>query len=180
MIRTALISDALAIAEIYRPYVTDTCISFEDMPPDENEIRARLTEGLRRFPWLVSEQNGRIDGYAYASPHRSRAAYRWSVDVSAYIRDGMQRRGIGRRLYAALLPLLARQGFRSAFAGIALPNDASVRLHERMGFAPIGIYRDVGFKLGAWRDVGWWGKALNASPDEPIEPLDFNALPDKP
>jgi phosphinothricin acetyltransferase len=105
MIRTARFSDVSAIAEIYRLYVVGTWISFEDTPPDENEIGARLAE-LKHFPWLVSESQGRVEGYAYASSHRSRAAYRWSVDVTAYVRDGLQRRGVGRQLYESLLPLL--------------------------------------------------------------------------
>src|SRR5215831_1792075 len=139
MIRTARVTDAAAIAEIYRLYVTDTFISFEDTPPDAQEMRSRLAEGMERFPWLVSETGGRIDGYAYATQHRKRAAYRWSVDVSAYVRNEVQRRGIGRALYSMLLPILARQNYKSAFAGIALPNDACVGLHECMGFLPIGV-----------------------------------------
>jgi phosphinothricin acetyltransferase len=177
MIRTARETDAAAIAEIYWPYVADTFISFEDTPPDAQQMRSRLAEGLERFPWLVSETDGRIDGYAYASQHRTRAAYRWSVDVSAYVRSEVQRRGIGRALYSTLLPLLARQNYKNAFAGIALPNDASVGLHECMGFLPIGVYRDVGFKLGVWRDVGWWGITLNPSPQGLAEPVDFSSLP---
>ena len=180
MIRTARISDAAEIADIYRPYVTDTFVSFEDTPPDAQQMRSRLAEGLMHFPWLVSETGGRIDGYAYASRHRTRAAYRWSVDVSAYVRGDMQRRGIGRALYGTLLSLLKRQNYKNAFAGIALPNEASVGLHECVGFLPIGVYRNVGFKLGAWRDVGWWGISLDPSPEGLAEPLGFSALPDTP
>jgi phosphinothricin acetyltransferase len=110
--------------------------------------------------WLVAELDGRVAGYAYASPHRTRAAYASSCDVAVYVDPAYARRGIGRALYGVLLPLLARKGNHAAFAGIALPNDASVALHEVMGFTPVGIYREVGWKMGAWRDVGWWQRVL--------------------
>ena len=110
--------------------------------------------------WLAAELNGRVAGYAYSSPHRDRAAYASSCDVAVYVDPADGRQGIGRALYAALLPLLAAKGYHAAFAGIALPNEASVGLHEAMGFTPVGIYREVGWKLGAWRDVGWWQRLL--------------------
>jgi phosphinothricin acetyltransferase len=109
--------------------------------------------------WLVAEVDGRVAGYAYGSPHRTRAAYASSCDVAAYVDPEFARHGIGRALYAELLARLAER-CHAAFAGIALPNEASVALHEAMGFAPVGIYREVGWKLGAWRDVGWWQRLL--------------------
>ena len=110
--------------------------------------------------WLVAERDGAVAGYAYGSPHRERAAYSSSCDVAVYVDPVHARQGIGRALYAQLLPLLATRGFHAAFAGIALPNEGSVALHEAMGFVPVGIYREVGWKLGGWRDVGWWQRLL--------------------
>ena len=110
--------------------------------------------------WLIAEVGGAVAGYAYGSPHRTRAAYASSCDVAVYVDPAHARQGIGRELYAELLPLLAGRGFHAAFAGIALPNEASIGLHEAMGFTPIGIYREVGWKLGGWRDVGWWQRLL--------------------
>jgi len=124
----------------------------------------------------VAEQDGRVIGYAYAGKHRERAAYRWSVDVSAYVDAQARRSGVGRALYEKLIAILRQQGFHAAFAGIALPNDASVGLHQAVGFTPVGIYKDVGFKLGQWRDTGWWRLALSDDARAPTEPLAFAAL----
>ena len=156
-IRTAAPSDAAALTAIYAPIVTTTVNSFELEAPTVDEMRERIASTLQRLPWLVSlDSIGEIDGYAYASKHRERAAYQWSVDVSAYVRSDARGRGIGKRLYRSLIEELASLGYFQAFAGIALPNDASVALHEAVGFVPIGVYRNVGYKLGAWHDVGWW------------------------
>jgi|SRR6185312_14258071 len=159
-IRLATLADASAVAAIYRPYVEDTVISFELMPPSETMMRERMAKVLARLPWLVCERDGALVGYAYASPHHDRAAYQWSVDVSVYLRPGLQRRGLGRALYSDLFTLLVQQGYYTAFAGISLPNAASVGLHESFGFEPVGVYRNAGFKSGAWHDVGWWQKPL--------------------
>lgn len=160
-IRVATADDAGAIAAIYAPIVGDTIISFETVPPSVDEMRSRIVATLRRFPWLVSEdREGRVDGYVYASSHRERAAYQWSVDTSAYVRADARGRGVGKRLYASLLPRLVELGYCQAFAGIALPNAASAALHESLGFEPIGVYRRVGYKHGAWHDVGWWQRSL--------------------
>jgi phosphinothricin acetyltransferase len=160
-IRVANASDAQAICAIYTPIVTDTIISFELAPPTVDEMQGRITKTLESLPWLVNlDAQLRVNGYAYASRHRERAAYQWSVDVSAYVREDARRMGVGRGLYEALCAELSALGYFQAFAGIALPNAASVALHESVGFVPIGVYRDVGFKAGAWRDVGWWQKAL--------------------
>ena len=145
-IRVATPDDAEAIAAIYAPMVRDTVISFETVPPGGDEMRLRIVATLRRFPWLVSEDDeGRPDGYAYASSHRDRAAYQWSVDTTAYVRADARGCGVGGRLYVSLLARLAELGYFQAFAGIALPNAASVALHESIGFEPIGVYRRVGF-----------------------------------
>lgn len=179
-IRLASASDAAAVASIYAPEVLETAISFEIEPPSAEEMRRRITETMQRFPWLVAERDGAVEGYAYASAHAPRAAYRWSVDVGIYLHRGARGRGIGRALYEALLEVLPRQGFAVAHAGVTLPNAASVRLHEAMGFAPVGIYRRVGYKLGAWHDVGWWNRPLEPLPDQPTEPLALVAVRDTP
>jgi phosphinothricin acetyltransferase len=139
--------------------VADTCISFELEPPDQAEMARRIEEYGDSHGWLVAEVSGGVAGYAYGSPHRARAAYASSCDVAVYVDPVHARQGIGRALYAELLSLLARK-YHAAFAGIALPNEASIGLHEAMGFAPVGIYREVGWKLGDWRDVGWWQRLL--------------------
>jgi phosphinothricin acetyltransferase len=179
-IRLATEADAAAIASLYRPIVDSTAISFETEAPDGDEMRRRITDTIDTFPWLVcpalaggTEGDGVIAGYAYASRHRLRAAYQWSVDVSVYVDEGSRRAGIARGLYTSLFAILAAQGFFNAFAGIALPKPASVTLHERMGFEPIGIYRQVGFKLGAWHDVGWWQRPLRQPTATVRPPLDM-------
>jgi L-amino acid N-acyltransferase YncA len=165
--------DAEQIAAIYAPNVTDTIISFEFEPPTAEEMRRRIELTLQRYPWLVCErQGGRVLGYAYAGAHGSRAAYQWSVDVSVYVHEEARRRGVGRALYASLIAALELQGFYNAYAGATLPNPASVGLHEAVGFRRVGVYRGVGYKLGAWHDVGWWQLALRervANPDPPAE-----------
>lgn len=156
--------DAAACAAIYAPYVTDTVISLEEEPPTERDFDARIRNTTRTHPWLVAEEEQQVVGYAYASRHRERAAYRWAADVAVYVARAHHRRGIGRQLYETLFSLLVAQGLRIACAGVTLPNDASVGLHESLGFQPVGVYRRIGFKHGAWRDVGWWQLEL-AAPD---------------
>jgi L-amino acid N-acyltransferase YncA len=175
-IRLATAGDAAAIAEIYRPIVASTFISFEIDPPNEAEMRRRIEETLRGWPWLVYESDGQIAGYAYASRHRARLAYQWSVDTSAYVHADFLRRGFGRCVYEPLFRILAAQGYRNAYAGIALPNPASVGLHEACGFTPVGVYRNVGFKLGEWRDVGWWQLTLSSSTEPPQPPRTLEAV----
>lgn len=170
VIRLARGDDAPAIAAIYAPYVSETPISFETVPPSADEMAGRLAKTLARFPWLVAEAEGAVVGYAYASQHRERAAYQWAADVSVYLRKERQRRGIGRALYTALFAILRAQGYVNTYAGIALPNPASVALHEAMGMTPVGVYRHVGYKAGAWRDVGWWQGALREPPSDPSPP----------
>ena len=171
-VRMASGVDAPAIAAIYAPIVRDTCISFELEPPSAEEMRLRIEATLARLPWLVAEDpQGAVSGYAYASRHRERPAYQWSVDTSAYVRQDVRHTGVGKALYRALLEKLATQGYFQAFAGIALPNAASVALHESVGFQHLGTYRDVGFKNGAWHDVGWWQRRLRPAslPSAPPE-----------
>lgn len=166
-LRLAHPDDASQVEAIYAPVVRDTAISFEVDPPGVAEIRQHIEATLRRFPWLVCERDGVVAGYAYAGMHRTRPAYQWSVDVSVYVGEHARRQGVGRRLHVALLALLAAQGFVNAFAGITMPNIASVGLHEALGFTHIGLYRAVGFKLGVWHDVGWWQRRLQQAPAPP-------------
>ncbi len=140
------VADAAAIAAIYAPIVEDTIISFEEIAPSADEMRSRIEDISATFPWLVAERAGRLLGYAYASRHNERAGYRWSVNVSAYVDAAARRGGVASSLYRALFALLEAQGFHRAFAGITLPNDASVGLHRSLGFELVGIYPEVGFK----------------------------------
>jgi L-amino acid N-acyltransferase YncA len=169
-IRLATPNDAEQVRAVYAPYCF-TPISFEMEPPSVEEMRGRLVKVLGQNPWLLSEEGGEVLGYAYATQHRERAAYRWSVDTSVYVRQSRQRRGVGRVLYTSLLALLPLQGFVNAYAGVTLPNEASVGLHEAMGFEPVGVYRQVGFKCGVWHDVAWFQRSLQPRPAEPSPPL---------
>jgi len=177
LIRLAEEGDAAQIAAIYAPVVRDTIISFEAEPPTAEESARRVRDTVERWPWLVCERDGQVLGYAYAGAHRSRAAYQWSVDVSAYVREDARRTGVGRALYASLIAALDLQGFYNAYAGIALPNEASVGLHEAVGFRLVGVYRGVGYKRGAWHDVGWWGLALQEGAAREARPSPPVALP---
>ena len=168
LIRLATAHDAPAIAEIYRPIVESTAISFETHAPDADEMCRRIENISGSYPWLVCERDGVVAGYVYASKHRERAAYRWSVDTSVYVDDRFRRRRIGHALYLSLFAVLNAQGYANAFAGITLPSPASVGLHQHVGFTPIGVYRRVGYKLGAWHDVGWWQRSLEPPDEEPF------------
>jgi L-amino acid N-acyltransferase YncA len=156
-VRPATVDDAPAVRAIYAPVVEATAISFEDAAPTVEEMGQRIGAALA---FLVAERNGAVLGYAYAGPHRARAAYRSSADVTVYIDESARRSGVGKTLYRQLLLELKRQGFHAAFAGIALPNPGSVALHESVGFTPVGVYREVGFKFGQFHDVGWWQMVL--------------------
>lgn len=161
LIRQATTDDAAAIQAIYARYVTDTAISFEEVPPTIHEMAARITATHEQgFVYLVAERGGGVIGYAYAGAHRSRPAYRSSVDVTAYVAPNAHKQGVGRLMYEALLSELAAKGFHAAFAGITQPNAASVGLHEAVGFTHVGTYREVGRKFGKWHDVGWWQRTL--------------------
>lgn len=159
--------DAPACASIYAPYVTDGFASFETTAPDAEAMAGRIASARA---YLVAEADGAVVAFAYAGPHRDRAGYRWAVDVSVYVAASHQRSGLGRALYAELFDRLARRGFRIACAGITLPNPASVRLHEAFGFRLVGVYEAIGFKAGAWRDVGWWQCSLGAPRHEAANP----------
>lgn len=180
-IRTATPGDAAAIHAIYAPLVLHTPISFEVEPPGVGEMERRIAATLVRLPWFVGEDEaGRVAGYVYASQHHERAAYRWAVDVTAYVREDCRGRRVGQRLYRHLLAQLAALGYHQACASITLPNAASVALHESTGFRPGGVYARIGFKHGAWHDVGWWQCGLQvqqaaATDAPPAEPSAFSA-----
>ena len=168
-VRSAIGADAAACAEIYRPYVLDTVISFETEPPTVEQMAARIAAAQVKHEWLVLEVDGDVAGYAYAQQVNPRAAYHWSVETSIYVARDRLRLGGGRMLYAELLSRLAGRGFRRAFAGIAQPNEASNVFHQAFGFQPAGRYQRVGWKLGAWHDVEWWQLDLVA-PDDEVDP----------
>jgi phosphinothricin acetyltransferase len=174
-VRVATEADARAIAAIYAPYVLETAISFEEVPPKPKEMAARMASILETYPYLVFDSGERVLGYAYGSQHRSKPAYRWSAETTVYVDRQAHRGGIGRALYAELLDLLTRQGFHSAFAGIVPPNENSVGLHEAMGFNYLGTFAEIGFKFGKLQDLGWWRRTL--SPGTPArEPTPFKSL----
>ena len=170
IIRDATAEDAAACAAIYAPYVLQTAVSFELEPPTVAELAERIAAAQARHAWLVLEQDGRVVGYAYAGRFSARPAYRWSVEVSIYLERNRRRGGGGRRLYVALLERLAERGYRRAFAGMSLPNVASEAFHAALGFTPVGVYRAVGWKHGAWRDVAWVQRTIADGDDPPDEP----------
>ena len=177
LIRLARDADAAGIADVYRPYVEDSRISFEEHAPDAAEMARRIIgDRPAYYPWLVAEENGRILGFANSSLLRTRPAYRWSVETGIYLAPDAHGRGLGKRLLSTLIELLERQGYVTAIGAIALPNDASVRLHQALGFAASGTYRGTGFKLGQWIDVSLWQKELAPRSSAPAEPLPFEAL----
>lgn len=175
-IRLATPDDGDAVAAIYRPAIDGSPISFEAVAPDGAEMATRIADRLRAYPWLVCEIDSEVAGYAYGAPHRERAAYRWSCEVSVYIDGRYHRRGVGRALYASVLAILSAQGFVNVYAGITLPNPSSVGLHEALGFTPVGVYHRVGFKLGRWHDVGWWERPLGDHAADPAEPADLDTV----
>ncbi len=163
-IRSAVEADAAALLAIYRPFVESTAVSFETVVPTVEEFADRIAKALTGWQWLVAERDGQCIGYAYGSSHRQRQAYRWSVEVSAYVHPNHHRRGVGRALYLRLLEELAQKGFCNAYAGTTLPNEGSVALHRGVGFEFIGVFKAVGRKFGTWHDVAWFQRVLRNSP----------------
>jgi L-amino acid N-acyltransferase YncA len=169
-LRAVTPDDALAIAGLYAPYVENSIVSFETEAPDAAAMRTRIEAGGALYPWLAAvDEAGEIAGYAYASPFRPRPAYRYTVETTVYVRQGLHRRGIGGLVYRPLLAMLEAQGFTQAFGAITLPNDASVALHERLGFVRAGTYRQVGWKQDGWWDVGLWQRPLAPATVPPSE-----------
>ena len=168
-IRDATPADAAPCAAIYAHYVEHTTVTFEDVPPGVDEVAARIAAAQERHAWLVAVHDGVVVGYAYGGPFKARAAYRWSCEVSVYVADAARGAGVGRILYAGLLARLEALGLRMACGGVTLPNDPSVALHRALGFEPVGTYRRIGWKHGAWRDVAWFQRPLgDDGPPAPV------------
>jgi phosphinothricin acetyltransferase len=165
-IRDATPADAEPLLAIYRPFVTGTTVSFELEPPSVDDFAQRILSAQAKWAWLVAEQEGRVAGYAYATSFRTRAAYQWSVEMSAYLDASCRGRGVARALYEKLIEILVAQGYCTAYAGITLPNEPSVRFHQALGFTPVGVFRRAGRKFGAWHDVSWWQRPLRDEPPE--------------
>ena len=163
-IRDAKATDAEVLLAIYRPFVTDAAVSFELDPPSVEEFSQRILTARSKWAWLVAEQARQVAGYAYATSFRPRAAYQWSVEMSAYLDPAFRGRGVGRALYERLISILVAKGYCTAYAGITLPNEASVRFHQALGFTAVGVFRRAGRKFGAWHDVSWWQLPLRDEP----------------
>jgi phosphinothricin acetyltransferase len=174
--RVAQPEDSAGILAIYTPYCEASPISFEVVPPSVDEMAERIRGILSQYPWLVCEMDGAVTGYVYAARIRERAAYRWAVETAVYIATAHHRRGVAKALYASLFSILREQGYFKAYAGITLPNPGSVRLHESVGFRPIGVFEGIGYKLGNWHDVGWWQLDLQPEIQNPPEPRPFHSL----
>lgn len=179
-IRIARSEDATAIHAIYAPSVIHGTATFETELPGVAAMRERLVARLAHYPWLVWEHAGEVLAYAYASRFRERAAYDWTAETSVYVREDAQRHGIARRLYGTLLDAMRLQGLTQAIGVITLPGEASVRLHASMGFESAGVWRQCGYKLGRWWDVGVWQKTLQPSPAQPSPVTPFAVLREHP
>jgi L-amino acid N-acyltransferase YncA len=175
-IRLATVEDASGILQIYAPYIRDTSLTFETDVPTIEAFQQRIENYLQNWPWLLCDDEGLIAGYAYASRYRERVAYQWSVECSVYIHDQYHHAGIGKALYEALLAILKMQGYRNVYAVINLPNEASVRFHEHCGFSFFAEFPKVGYKLGQWKNVGWWQKKINDYDFDPEPPVKFSEL----
>lgn len=176
IIRAAKLTDTPAILAIYAPFVTHSAITFEYIVPTVSEFTERIQIIQEQFPFLVAESDGRVLGYAYASRHRDRTAYQWSVETSVYVHPDGQRQGIARQLYTSLFDLLRRQGYYNACAGITQPNAKSEAFHRSMGFESIGCYANVGFKLGAWHSVEWFQFTLQPHQPSPTKPVPVSRI----
>jgi L-amino acid N-acyltransferase YncA len=175
-IRLAKPSDASSILDIYAPYILNTSITFETEVPTPEAFQQRIIYYQQTWPWLVYEIDGVIAGYAYASRYRERVSYQWSTESSVYIHDSYHRRGVAKELYKALFEILKYQGCRNVYAVINLPNDRSVSFHESFGFTWFANYKNVGYKLGQWKTVGWWLLILNEYSNEPAPPLPLSEI----
>ena len=176
IIRPVTPADAAEVLSIYAPFILDTAITFEADVPTREDFAQRISNYLSIWPWLVMEDGGKITGYAYAGRHRERMAYQWCVESSVYIHPQSRGKGVGSSLYRALFDLLSFQGFRNVYAGITLPNEGSIALHQKLGFKRFAEFENIGFKDGRWHTVGWWRKTLNDFKNPPLAPLKFSEL----
>nr|WP_218644854.1 GNAT family N-acetyltransferase [Natronomonas gomsonensis] len=177
-LRVVTTDDAAAIASIYRPYVEETAVTFEEVPPDAEEIERRIADTVETYPWFVAEVDGSVVGYAYAGDLRKRSAYRWVTELSVYVERSARGAGVGSALYAALLETLSEQGFASAYGVVTLPNPESVGFHEAFGFERAALLPEAGYKHGEWHDVAWFERSLAARSDDPADPTPFSACRD--
>jgi len=175
-VRTATTSDARAILDIYAQHVLKSFCTFESEVPAINEVKERIKKCIELRPWLVCVIDGLLVGYVYASSHRERVAYQWSCESSVYTHSDFSGAGIGQQLYKTLFDILKMQGYRNVYAGITLPNEASIKLHEKIGFTHLATYENVGYKLGEWKNVGWWKLRLNDYDPNPSPPLKFSEM----
>jgi L-amino acid N-acyltransferase YncA len=172
-IRPVSALDASTCLNLYSKYVIDSAVSFELEPPSLEDFSHRIDAIANRFPYLIAEESGRFVGYAYASAYRDRLAYQWNVEVSIYVKDDKKKSGIASMLYTELFAELKRIHICKAFAVIAIPNDASVNFHSKMGFEKFATYENVGFKLNQWHDVLWMEKTIQL-PEIPVTPIYWN------
>lgn len=177
-IRLANEDDSASLLEVYGPFIANTSITFEYEIPSIDVFKERIKNISMTYPWLVCEVNGKVVGYAYASKHRDRAAYQWSVDFAIYVDPKHHRNYIAKALYTALIKILKAQGYYNAYAGITLPNEKSQGFHESFGFALIGLYHNVGYKFGKWHDVGWFELKLAEHSQEPAMPRPITEICD--
>lgn len=175
-IRFATLDDAPAILAIYAPFITESNVSFEYEIPTVTEFAGRIQTIQQQYPYLVAETDGRVLGYAYASQHRDRTAYQWSVETSVYVHPDGHRQGIARQLYTTLFDLLRRQGYYSAYAGITLPNTESEAFHQAMDFELVGVFKNIGYKMGAWHDVVWLQRSIQPYQVHPAVPVPIGKL----
>jgi len=175
-VRVANASDARQILEIYTPYILGSAFTFETEVPSEAEFKERMQKYLQSRPWLVCTLDGTVICYVYASGHRERAAYQWCCESSVYTKKDFQGMGIGRELYKVLFQILKMQGYRNIYAGITLPNEPSIKLHEKCGFTHFATYDNIGYKLGEWKNVGWWKLSVNHYDRKPSPPIAFGEM----
>nr|WP_295946720.1 GNAT family N-acetyltransferase [uncultured Agathobaculum sp.] len=180
ILRPATEDDAAEMLALYAPYVIQTTVSSEYEPPSLEEFLGRMRSYTTRLPWLTCTVDGEIVGYGYASPHRTRAAYQWSVETSIYVAPEWHRHGIAGAIYAALFELLSMQGYYNIYVGITSPNERSMKFHKAMGFIISGAYQESMYKFGQWRDVLWMGKSLRPHEGEPQPTVPFPEIKDSP
>jgi len=176
LLRPARIEDGAALCAIYRPYVMETAITFIYQEPTAESFSAKIQSLIPQYPFIVSEVDGKAVGYAYASALRPHDAYQWDAELSVYVDRDFHGRGVGRKLYKALLELLKIQGYQTVYGVISLPNEKSLALHAAFGFETLGVFPKSGYKLGKWHDIIWLQKALSEFPDKPVPPTPFSTL----